>query len=151
MVIFGGFIGGSIADYTNSLYLFDYPNKKWNELFPHIIKEKTDTLPLARANAGMSIIENDVYIFGGINGTLKLNDLWSFSLGNKIWSRILTEGTPKPRNGFKLINYQNCLIIFGGIIEITYETNDIYCLDLKTTNWIKVEADSSHSFLKQTA
>lgn len=67
-----------------------------------------------------------------------------------MWTQILTEGTPKARNGFKLINYKNYLIIFGGIIELTYETNDIYCLDLKINKWIKVEADSSHSFAKQT-
>ena len=31
MVIFGGFIGGEIAEYTNSIYIFDYDNKKWIE------------------------------------------------------------------------------------------------------------------------
>lgn len=80
MVIFGGFIGGEVADYTNNLSIFDYSKKQWTELFPHTINKKRENFPLIRANAGMSSIENDIYIFGGVNGALKLNDLWSFNL-----------------------------------------------------------------------
>lgn len=51
----------------------------------------------------------------------------------------------KARNGFSLIKFDNYLILFGGMLELTYETNDMYCFSLEKSDWIKIDDDSSRN------
>ena len=74
---------------------------------------------------------------GGSGSGKKLNDLWSFNLENKKWSRINSTGKiPSSREGQNsAIVKNNYLMIYGGLGEEDNNLSDIYLLDLRTFIW----------------
>lgn len=82
-----------------------------------------------------------MYIFGGKDEeNNKLNDIWSFSFGNYLWQEIkpssLNEFIPLPRSGHSACLYKDCMIIFGGIHEVTKELDDVDVFDIKKRKWV---------------
>ena len=69
-----------------------------------------------------------MYVFGGkSDNATKLNDLWAFNLTKHTWSEIITtdEIVPEPRSGHTACIYDGIMLIFGGIVEVTKELNDV--------------------------
>lgn len=94
MLVFGGFIGGSVAQYSRSIIAFDLEKNIWSFYYlqgKKVLegKKKEKAEPKKRANAGMGIYQNIVYVFGGTNGKKKLNDMWKFDLVKRYWSEIV--------------------------------------------------------------
>lgn len=78
-------------------------------------------------------------IFGGKNDeNEKLNDVWIFNLTECTWSKIdysSEDLIPIPRSGHSAVVYNNKMMIFAGIFEITRELNDSYLFDIATQKW----------------
>jgi N-acetylneuraminic acid mutarotase len=77
----------------------------------------------------MSVIGDLLYVFGGQDeDNNKLNDLWIFDLNNKTWKLVETDQESKPhsRTGMSSWVINGKFHIFGGILEVTKETNDIH-------------------------
>jgi hypothetical protein len=47
------------------------------------------------------------------------------------------------RSGHSLDAFGNKLVLFGGIHDITWELDDMYCFDTDTQEWMVVDDDSS--------
>jgi hypothetical protein len=78
-----------------------------------------------------------MYIFGGKDDeNLKLSDTWKFNLSTLEWSLIETVSEPMGRSGHASQVYQDCMIIYGGIFEVTKELNDMHVFDFKKQQWI---------------
>ncbi len=96
MVIFGGFIGGNIAKYSRSVFSYDFAKNQWKSYFLQkkakktLIKTASCLQPKKRANAGMGIYHQFLYIFGGTNGKRKFKDMWKYDLSGQKWSEILS-------------------------------------------------------------
>ena len=74
-----------------------------------------------------------MYIFGGKDcDSNKLNDLWSFNLKSGDWTKHNPVGTVTPcvRSGHSSVIYDEYLVIFGGILEVTKELNDLYAYSI---------------------
>ena len=80
-----------------------------------------------------------MYIFGGRDDdNMKLNDLWRFDIATNVWQEIKQSGNaPTPRSGHSCDIFEGqYLIIFGGILEITKELNDLHLFDLTKKKWV---------------
>ena len=77
-------------------------------------------------------------IYGGKNDdNEKMDDVWIFDLLKKCWSEVkLVEPIcPPARSGHSALVFNNQMVIFGGIFDITRELNDTCVFDLKTHIW----------------
>lgn len=80
-----------------------------------------------------------MYIFGGKDKEdNKLNDLWKYSFADETWQQVKTTNTPFGRSAHSMTVYNNYIVIFGGIYEITKELNDCHILNLQTGEWTKL-------------
>ena len=88
MLVFGGFINSEhCVDYSNTITNYNFQQNQWTTITP-----KSSIIPSKRANCGGTIINSGIVIFGGINGKIRLNDLWRFDLGSLIWQEIKGAG-----------------------------------------------------------
>jgi len=155
MIVVGGFLAGKEGGYSNAVYEYDFEQNRWTTLFKNQevdITKENPTIPPGRTGLGAAIYKDSVYIFGGNEGNTKLNDLWKFDLKEKKWSPVKTENQtlPEPRNGHSLICYKSILILFGGILDITHEKNDIFIFHLDKGTWIPIEKDTKWIFEEAT-
>jgi hypothetical protein len=76
---------------------------------------------------------------GHDNENEKQGDLWKFDLKARTWTQIEQRGdVPSGRTGHTLIHHRGFLIMYGGILEVTKETDDIYALHLGSMTWARV-------------
>ena len=53
---------------------------------------------------------------------------------------------PQERSGLQMDIYKDrYLLIFGGILEVTGELNDLHLYDLQTGNWHTIEEDNKNA------
>ena len=86
-----------------------------------------------------------MWVFGGTNeDNIKLNDLWRLDLNSYTWQEVVVTNPPLERSGHSCDLYENYMVIFGGIYEITKELNDLQVFDFKKNRWITLfeEANS---------
>mmetsp|Transcript_32372 Transcript_32372/g.31673 ORF Transcript_32372/g.31673 Transcript_32372/m.31673 type:complete len:190 (+) Transcript_32372:330-899(+) len=132
MIIFGGFVQGSRV---NEIYQYFFKENKWEKVVPlsHI-------KPLPRSGHSAVVRENCLVIYGGKDDSHnKLNDIWEFNLLTHRWNQLIpsiTGYTPLSRSGHTACLYEDLMIVFGGIHEITREMEDLFFLDFKRNKWV---------------
>lgn len=137
-VIFGGLQANST--YTNELWILN--NTVWTQIQP----DSTGSIPTARANHASVLVGDTLWAFGGVDGTQKYNDLWSFSLVTYIWSSHNPTTKPSAREGASLVvnDAGNTLVLFGGKAGSTYN-NDVWNYDITAGTWTQQTPASSPS------
>ena len=92
-------------------------------------------------------INHNLYIFGGWDGSKRLNDLFTLDTERMEWTEITTDPatTPSPRAGMSLTNLDNKLVLFGGSGHSALCYNDIHIYNPTTECWHQVNSP----FLKQ--
>lgn len=88
---------------------------------------------------------NLFYTFGGTDDDNdKLGDLWCFDKADGSCSEItMPEGEvcPVPRSGHTAVAAGNYMLVFGGILELTKELNDLSIFSFETRKWVKAIED----------
>lgn len=139
MYIFGGITsyqgmdGKMNSDYLNILQTYDIPQKKWR-----VIKPKGQA-PSPRAGHGCCVVGRDIYIFGGRQGTIVLDDMYKFNVDSEKWSRVIFKGDtiPDARAGHTMNAFAGSkLIIVGGSNWEKY-FSEVYVFDIPSKVWIK--------------
>lgn len=84
--------GGSDDDvYYNDLWRFDTETKIWHPI------ETTGALPLPRNSFSLTVVDDDVYMFGGqIKGKFETNDFYRLNLSSLHWTRLYEQPKPPP-------------------------------------------------------
>ena len=79
-----------------------------------------------------------MYVFGGKNDdSEKLNDLWVYNIAEKRWVEIEASGNiPFERSGHSSDIFDDHLVIFGGIWDVTKELNDLHLYNFSDNTWI---------------
>ena len=128
MIIFGGYSKG---DRTNTVYAMDLENYSWKTLAAQ------GPEPEVRSSHSACVHGDSLWVLGGISDeSEKLNDFWRFDLSLKLWNRIEARGDePTGRSGHSCVVYKDLLVIFGGMKDITKETNDMYSYSVKDNCW----------------
>lgn len=68
-----------------------------------------------------------------------MNDLWVYSILEKKWVEIVADGDiPYERSGHSSDVYEDFLVIFGGIWDVTKELNDLHLYSFQQNKWITV-------------
>ena len=76
------FRGGDGRDYLNDLHELNTHTLHWRSVVDNIQGQR----PPPRANHSSSIIGHNLYIFGGWDGSKRLNDLFVLNLASFTWS-----------------------------------------------------------------
>ena len=86
-----------------------------------------------------------MYVFGGKNNdSEKLNDLWVYNIADKKWAEIEAEGDmPFERSGHSSDVFDEYLVIFGGIWDVTKELNDLHIYSFTRNQWITVQSSAN--------
>lgn len=95
--------------------------------------------PGPRDSHGAVIVGNQMIVFGGTNGSKKVNDLHILDLGTQEWVQPECKGNPpSPRESHTAtLLGDDKLVIFGGSGEgESNYLNDLHILDLKTMMWM---------------
>lgn len=88
MYIYGGFKDKEAA-YDGNIYALDLNTRKWSVFYKYQPKD-----PEPRGNVGLVVKGDEVWVFGGTNGTKTLNDLWKFNMKTKKWTEVKAENPP---------------------------------------------------------
>ena len=136
MIVFGGFEAG---ERVNTIFRFHFAAKRWEQ-----VKAKAGSpLPEPRAGHSSVIYKDTLVIFGGKNGeNEKLNDVWAFSFTTLTWAQYQKneskEGAPLPRSGHSSSISGQYMIVFGGILDVTKELDDMMIYDLEQKRWTQL-------------
>jgi N-acetylneuraminic acid mutarotase len=74
-----------------------------------------------------------MYVFGGKDSdSNKLNDLWALTWKTGSWTKLNPVGNIMPcvRSGHSSAIYDGFFVIFGGILEVTKELNDLFAYSI---------------------
>ncbi|XP_047265784.1 kelch domain-containing protein 3 isoform X1 [Capsicum annuum] len=132
--VFGGF--GDDNRHTNKIHVFDTVNRIWSEPLTK------GALPSPRDSHSCTTIGDKLFVFGGTNGRVPLNDLHIFDTSSNTWiSPSLRGDRPNPREGHSAAFIGKRLFIFGGCgkfddAEIFYD--DVYVLNTETLVWKRI-------------
>jgi hypothetical protein len=128
MVVFGGFC---VGERTNGLFLLNLDTETWQRV-------DAGPGPEPRSNHSAVVFRENMYVFGGTNDEgEKLNDLWKLGLNTLRWEKIQATGdVPSGRSGHSAVVYTDLMIVFGGMKDITKETNDMYSYSLTEHTWV---------------
>ena len=92
--------------------------------------------PSPRANHSSAVIGNNLYIFGGWNGYVRLRDLYQLDFDSLEWKELtIEEDIPSPSAGMSLCGIKNKLYLFGGSGPSASCYNDLLIFDPKTMKW----------------
>jgi hypothetical protein len=130
--IFGG--SGAIWGRTNSDHFmtidFDSNTKK-------IVNTTSLNGPKGTYGCTLDYYKDNLYLFGGTDGTLFFNSLYKYDLKKDKWEILNTNGTcPSTRYKHSSLIIDNYLYIIGGGQYRPIDSNlDIYKLNLDTLRW----------------
>lgn len=75
-----------------------------------------------------------------------MNDMWCFDLQTNVWSQVdqsNCEYKPTPRSGHSSVVYGDKMYIFGGILELTKELNDLVVYNFES-KCFSSQSDQNH-------
>jgi hypothetical protein len=129
------FRGGNGREYLNDLHALNVTTMVWRRV------ETTGEIPQQRANHSSAILEEtgELFIFGGWNGTERLNDIHILDTETSNWTRPRAGGTlPHPRAGMTLTALRGRLYLFGGSGTSSKCFQDLQILDRESMSWLDV-------------
>jgi len=141
-LVFGGFVNGSR---TNELAKFSMADSGSQVISAQMLQENSTqgNLPKPRASHSSTAWNDKLYVFGGQDDdNNKLEDIWEFDTASGSWREIqIQEGDVKPlcRSGHTAVTYADKMWIFGGILELTKELNDMIVFDFKQMKFVQGE------------
>jgi len=106
--------------------------------------------PSARYGHTLTIIGNDIYLFGGednkaaVQGSARqvLDELWKFNKDNSQWEKKAPPFSPSPRQGHLAVSYQGRLWVFGGFGGMSggepVFLNDLWTYNPATGGWTQI-------------
>lgn len=146
MLVFGGFQEG---ERTNDTLIYNLKTNVWAK----VKLPDNAPRPCPRSGHAAVVFNNSMYVFGGkADNSVKLNDLWAFNIQSQAWTRLnpVDEVRPETRSGHTACLYENFILIFGGIFEVTRELNDVYAFSLAQKRWIVLSQDSGSPVKRKT-
>ena len=91
--------------------------------------------PKRLINASLVSISGSLYLFGGMYGDTRFNELWKFDISKVLWFRLKYYGKiPSPRSHHSAGSDGDTMIIFGGRDSISL-FNDAFSFNTITLTW----------------
>ncbi|BFY98775.1 hypothetical protein BsWGS_01815 [Bradybaena similaris] len=128
--VLGGFKMGD-NNLSNNLFRYSINSKNWTaaiELGP---------TPWPRYGHTTVFHQGDLYLFGGVNGTVIMKDLWKYNISSKTWSS-LTSGPRSISGHTSHVVNGKMLVIFGYSPDYGY-SNEVFEYNIETDKWTAVK------------
>lgn len=95
--------------------------------------------PCPRSLHAAATYNSKMFIFGGYNGTSRLNDFYSFDFIHQTWTRNTgSSGTPpSPRDRHCAVVYKDGFYVFGGF-DGQARVNDLHRYDIVSGEWSRI-------------
>jgi hypothetical protein len=106
-------------------------------------------IPPARADHGAAVVNNLLYIFGGLSSFGYMNDFFHFDVVELTWTTIRRVGTSWPcrRAGHAMVSDGNHIVVFGGRSLLSdgslVTLNDIWMYNVELKIWKTYTLQSS--------
>jgi leucine-zipper-like transcriptional regulator 1 len=129
------FRGGNGREYLNDLHALNVKTLTWREV------ATTGEIPQQRANHSSAVLDEtcELFIFGGWNGTERLNDIHILDTITSTWTFPKIHGIlPHPRAGMTLTALRGRLYLFGGSGTSAKCFQDLQILDRQEMAWLDV-------------
>ncbi|CAD7975498.1 unnamed protein product [Amoebophrya sp. A25] len=108
--------------------------KQWQQV-------KSTGMPPRQRSLHVGIVLNDcLWIFGGYDGSNRVNDLYKFDFKRSKWSQIQTQSSPSVRDRHVVVAYKDSLYIFGGY-DGNNRVNDFWEFDTVRSEWAVVSGE----------
>jgi hypothetical protein len=99
--------------------------------------------PSARSLHAAALLNSTLYVFGGYDGTQRVNTFHAFSFAEKRWSPVLPAANsappPSPRDRHVAVSFSNSIYIHGGF-DGASRVSDFWAFDFSTMTWREVVA-----------
>jgi hypothetical protein len=134
--IFGGYIGDTNKN-SNDLLLLSLPSGSITSLTSDM------QVPAARYSESFSLINGQLYMFGGIDSGTMMSDLWSYDPETSVWTSLPLNGNaPSARFGHATDSDGLALALWGGQSANGLE-NDLYIMNAKNNYWTLLQPKGS--------
>ncbi|OAL39872.1 hypothetical protein AYO20_00784 [Fonsecaea nubica] len=139
--IFGGQVEGY---FFNDLIAFDLnalqnPANQWEFLIQNTgddVVGPNAKVPAARTNHTIISYNDQLFLFGGTNGTQWFNDVWTYSPVTNVWTQQDCIGyIPAPREGHSAALVNDVMYIFGGRTEEGTDLGDLAAFRISSKRW----------------
>eukprot|EP00055_Hartaetosiga_balthica_P009616 m.38694 g.38694 ORF g.38694 m.38694 type:complete len:1310 (+) comp6814_c1_seq1:249-4178(+) len=153
IVIFGGYSGNfALSSWSLDTSISDInPISGLREAFTRIYIKRV--VPIRRFQAcSCAISDHVMFVFGGTTGdNVLLNTGYFFDLQTRIITDLVVTGdSPSGRRGASAVYHQGAVYVYGGQLERTTITNELWRLDLDTLTWDFIpEGSIAHPRLKR--
>lgn len=114
---------GCVFRNGNKLYLFGGCGPQTSGTI-HEVDPETGAVHMLEAaiqerySHSATIVGDSMFVFGGKNFFVRINELYEFSFVTKAWTFIRASGTaPSPRSSHTGVEYKDSLFIFGGLFS----------------------------------
>lgn len=153
ILIFGGFRNSNIR--YNDVWIFDTVSEEWSqpqagitEVGPNgevTFKRNWNNVPSPRGSHSSTIINNQMFIFGGYGGSgyarSDFNDVIALDLETFDWHNIEYNGdAPAPRSGHQGVSVRDKLYVIGGWNSMQ-QFADVHIFDTILNEWSKPEVE----------
>ncbi len=137
VIMFGGYAGADGGAALNDTWAYDPNANTWTDLQP------SGTLPPGRFASSIVYdpASRGLIMFGGNDGTARLNDTWAYDLAANTWTKLSPSGSPPPGRGGQVMAYDPSgerILMFGGRASEMDFLNDIWAFDGAANTWTKL-------------
>ncbi|MCY3410970.1 MAG: hypothetical protein INQ03_04955 [Candidatus Heimdallarchaeota archaeon] len=126
--------------FLNDTWSYNPDSGEWEELKPN-------SAPSARAWHAMvyNSLNHKVYLFGGVDPEMRLNDIWEYDFSQNSWTEIYPEYRIPERSSSPLIfdPSNDRLLLFGGYGLNDQKLNDMWEFSISDYNWTRIVNDES--------
>ena len=135
LYIFGGYDGQSRI---NDFHCYSFSEKTWSPVIP----SNPQNAPSPRDRHVSVVYQNSLFIFGGFDGTSRVNDFYQFDFNTMSWNTIHpAHGSipPSPRHSHSAVVYKDSLYVFGGY-DGSYRS-DFHEFNFRTRVWTVIPSN----------
>ena len=124
--------------WTNTMYEFDLDSREWTRVYA-----SADDIPLpCRYRHTSCLVDDLLFIFGGIERRRKTNKLFVFDIPLRVWNYVETSGIEAPAvEGHSMAYFpdNDALLLFGGVQNQAVLSNRLLKLSIDAKDWSVVE------------
>jgi N-acetylneuraminic acid mutarotase len=134
LCIFGGYDGHSRI---NDFHAYNFNEKRWSPVLP----SATSGNPPSPRDRHVAVAHNNnFYVFGGFDGTSRVNDFFSFDFSSMTWREVPVAAgqPPSPRHSHAAVVHDHSMWVFGGY-DGSYKS-DLHEFDFDRNTWSAVNA-----------
>ncbi|DAZ95611.1 TPA: hypothetical protein N0F65_000094 [Lagenidium giganteum] len=100
--------------------------------------ENPSAAPCHRSLHASAVRKDSIYVFGGYDGSNRVNDFYEFNFSRRHWSVVLAMGVPpSPRDRHVAVVYKDSFYIFAGF-DGSSRVNDFIEYNFLTQKWSAV-------------